>query len=167
MDMGWSDPLGGGYTGGMDTWNDVDRRARPERRSYSAGTLVRSAVSPRRMAGRRKDDRRYPMLDRFDSGMLALAVILMLLSVTDSVLTLTLISRGGTEFNPFMNTLLQHSVWAFTSAKMLLTAIPSIILVAAGNFVLFNRWRARSILATMVGLYLGLIAYELVLVSVS
>ena len=119
------------------------------------------------MAGRRKQDRRYPMLDRFDSGMLALAVILMLLSVTDSVFTLILISRGGTEVNPFMDALLQHSVWAFAAAKMLLTGIPAVILVAAGNLLLFKRWRARSILAALVGMYLGLITYELFLLSVS
>ncbi len=107
------------------------------------------------------------MLDRFDSGMVMLAVVLMLLSITDSVFTLTLISRGGTEVNPFMNALLQHSVWAFTATKMLLTGIPAIVLVAAGNLLLFNRWRARSVLAALVGLYLGLIAYELVLLSIS
>ncbi|ASJ75593.1 hypothetical protein IMCC3135_27700 [Granulosicoccus antarcticus IMCC3135] len=119
------------------------------------------------MVGRRSSDRRYPMLDRFDSGMVALAIILMLLSVTDSVFTLTLISRGGTEVNPFMNALLGHSVWAFTTVKMLLTAIPAVVLVAAGNLLLFNRWRARSILAAMVGLYVGLIAYEVILLSIS
>lgn len=119
------------------------------------------------MAGRRESDRRYPMLDRFDSGVVALAILLMCLSVADSVFTLTLISRGGTEVNPFMNALLQHSVWAFTAVKMLLTAIPATILVATGNMMLFKRWRARSILAALVGLYLGLIVYELLLLSVS
>lgn len=151
----------------MNTWNEVERRGSPERRVYSSGTLLRSAVAPRRMVGRRVSDRRYPMLDRFDSGMFALAVILMLLSITDSLFTLTLLSRGGTEVNPFMNALLGHSVWAFTVVKMLLTAIPAIVLVAAGNLLLFNRWRARSILAAMVGLYLGLVAYEIVLLSIS
>ena len=112
-------------------------------------------------------DRRYPLLDRFDSGMVTMAILLMLLSITDSVFTLTLIARGGTEVNPFMNALLQHSVWAFTAVKMLLTAVPAIILVATGNLMLFKRWRARSILAAMVGLYLGLIGYELVLLSIS
>ncbi len=160
-------PVGGGYTGGMNTWHEVDRREGPERRAYTTGTLVRCAVAPRRMIGRRKEDRSYPLLDRFDSGMLTLAVILMLLSVMDSVFTLTLISRGGTEANPFMNALLQHSVWAFTAVKMLLTGVPAVILVAAGNLLLFKRWRARSILAAMVGMYLGLIAYELFLLSVS
>lgn len=151
----------------MDIWNDVERREGTERRAYTVGTLARCAVAPRRMSGRRKEDRRYPLLDRFDSAMLALAVVLMLLSVLDSIFTLTLISRGGTEANPFMRALLQHSVWAFTAVKMLLTAIPSIILIAAGNLLVFRRWRARSILSAMVGLYLGLIVYELVLLSIS
>ncbi|NND89889.1 MAG: hypothetical protein HKN42_03430 [Granulosicoccus sp.] len=151
----------------MDTWNSAERRSSQERRAYSTWTLVQCALSPRRMSGRRKTDRRYAMLDRFDSGMLALAVLLMALSITDSVLTLTLISRGGSEINPFMNALLQHSVWLFAGVKMLLTAIPAIVLVATGNLLLFNRWRARSILAAMVGLYLGLIGYELILISLS
>ncbi|MFK7854046.1 MAG: DUF5658 family protein [Granulosicoccus sp.] len=130
-------------------------------------TLMQCLSSPRRMTGRRATDRRNPILDRFDSGVVTLAILLMCLSVADSVFTLTLISRGGTEVNPFMNALLQHSVWAFASVKMLLTAIPATILVATGNVLLFNRWRARSILAALVGLYLGLIVYEIALLSIS
>ena len=151
----------------MDTWNGVERRLRSERRAYTVGTLVSCAVAPRRMVGRRQGDRRFAMLDRFDSGIVMLAVILMLLSITDSIFTLTLISRGGTEVNPFMNALLHHSVWAFTAVKMLLTGIPAIVLVAAGNLLVFKRWRARSVLAALVGLYFGLIVYELVLLSIS
>lgn len=128
-------------------------------------TLWRCVRSPRRMQGRRSADRPYAMLDRFDSGMMMLAVALMLLSVADSVFTLTLIARGGSEVNPFMNALLQHSVWTFAGIKFLLTAVPAILLVAVGNLRLFNRWRARSILSALVGLYLGLICYELLLLS--
>lgn len=160
-------PAGVGRLGGMNTWNGVERRLRPERRTYTVGTLMACALSPRRMKGRRLPDRRFAMLDRFDSGMVMLAVVLMLLSITDSVFTLTLIARGGTEVNPIMNALLQHSVWAFTAVKMLLTGIPAIVLVAAGNLLLFNRWRARSVLAALVGVYMGLIVYELVLLSIS
>mgnify|MGYP000432593179 FL=1 len=58
-------------------------------------------------------------------------------------------------------------MWAFTAVKMLLTGIPAIVLVAAGNLLVFKRWRARSVLAALVGLYFGLIAYELVLLSIS
>lgn len=144
-----------------------ERRVGVDRRDYTVGTLVRCIASPRRMHGRRATDRRHAVLDRFDSGMMLLAVLLMVLSIMDSVFTLTLISRGGSEVNPFMNALLQHSVWAFTGFKMLLTGIPAIILVATGNLLLFNRWRARSVLAALVGLYLGLIVYELALLSIS
>jgi len=145
----------------------VERRQAVDRRAYSIGTLWQCVSSPRRMRGRRSSDRRYAVLDRFDSGVVALAVLLMVLSVMDSVFTLTLISRGGTEVNPFMNALLQHSVWLFTAVKMALTAVPAILLVATGNILLFNRWRARSILAALTGLYLGLICYELALLSIS
>ena len=156
--------LGGGLIWGMDR---IERRSGVDRRAYTLGTLKRCATSPRRMNGRRACDRRHAVLDRFDSGMLCLAVMLMVLSIMDSIFTLTLISRGGTEINPFMNALLQHSVWAFAGFKMLLTAIPAIILVATGNLMLFKLWRARSILAALTGLYLGLIVYELALLSIS
>ena len=104
-------------------------------------------------------------MDRMDSGAVTLAIMLMILSVMDSIFTLTIIAHGGTEVNPVMNVLLQKSVTAFTIVKMLLTAIPAILLVATANLVILNRWRARSLLATMVGLYAGLICYELLLLS--
>ena len=145
----------------------AERRSGIDRRAYSLSTLKNCAVAPRRMHGRRKGDRRYALLDRFDSGVVTLAVALMVLSIMDSVFTLTLIARGGNEVNPFMNALLHHSIWAFTGFKMMLTGIPAIVLVATGNLLLFGRYRARSILAALVGLYLGLIAYELALLSIS
>lgn len=119
------------------------------------------------MHGRRSVDRRYPLLDRFDRTMLSLAIALMALSILDAVFTLTLLARGGTELNPVMNALLQHSVWAFTGVKMLLTGIPAIVLVAVGNLTLFRVIRARSVLAALVGLYLGLMVYHVSLLALS
>ncbi|MFK7860381.1 MAG: DUF5658 family protein [Granulosicoccus sp.] len=145
----------------------TERRSGAERRDYTFSTFRNCAVAPRRMQGRRKSDRRYAILDRFDSGVVSLAVILMILSVLDAVFTLTIISRGGSEANPFMDMLLQHSVWTFTGFKMLLTGIPAIVLVATSNLLLFRRYRARSILAALVGIYLGLMAYHAFLLSVS
>ena len=117
------------------------------------------------MEGRRTDDRRYPILDNLDAGAVSMGIALMILSIMDSLFTLTILANGGTEVNPVMNTLLQHSVLTFTIIKMTLTAVPAILLIAVGNLVVFNLWRARSILATFVGLYLGLIAYELLILS--
>ncbi|MFT7211821.1 MAG: hypothetical protein ACI9XK_002068 [Granulosicoccus sp.] len=137
----------------------------PERRHYDLQTLKQCLTNPRRMDPRRSPDRKYPIIDRLDNGAVALAVALMILSVMDSIFTLTIISHGGSEVNPFMNALLEKSVTAFTVMKMLLTAIPALILVATANIMFLNRWRARSLLATMVGLYAGLICYELLLLS--
>jgi len=148
-------------------WRGPERRIISARRRYTLQTLWTCASQPRRMHGRRTHDRRYPILDRFDSGMLSLAVALMLLSVFDAIFTLTLLARGGTELNPVMNALLQQSVWAFTGVKMLLTGIPAIVLVAAGNLTLFKLVRARSILAALVGLYMGLMVYHICLLSLS
>jgi len=145
----------------------IERRSGTDRRDYDLNTLRVCAITPRRMRGRRKEDRRYPLLDRFDSGVVTLAIALMVLSILDAMFTLELISRGGTEVNPLMNALLQHSVWAFTGFKMLLTGVPAIILVATGNLLVLRRYRARSILAALVGLYLGLICYHLTLLSIS
>lgn len=122
-------------------------------------------TSPRRTTGRRSLDRRYPLDDKLDAGAVCLGIALILLSVLDTIFTLTIIANGGTEVNPVMNTLLQSSVVSFTIVKMLLTGIPATLLVLLANVKLFNRWRARSILAALVGLYLGLIAYELLLLS--
>ena len=149
----------------MADWSGIERREGADRRTYTVRTLRQCVSAPRRTRGRRSSDRRYPIVDHFDAGMLALAVLLMGLSITDSIFTLTLISRGGSELNPIMNWFLGHSVWAFTIVKMLLTGIPAILLVATGNVLLYGRWRARSILAALVGLYAGLIVYEIALLS--
>jgi hypothetical protein len=146
-------------------WDGLERRTASGRRSYTVKTLWQSVRQPRRMNGRRREDRLFPMLDRFDSGVVTLAITLVLLSIVDSMLTLTLIAGGGTEVNPIMNSLLNYSVWAFAGVKMLLTAIPAVVLVAVGNLKLFGRMRARSMLAALVGLYLGLIVYEIGLIS--
>ena len=144
---------------------DSRRFAEPDRRRYTLTTLWRGAVAPRRMAGRRTEDRRFPVLDRHDAGVVTLALLLVCLSITDAVFTLTLLSWGGSELNPFMASLLEIGVGPFAAVKMALTAVPAVLLVATANVRLFGRVRARSILGAMVGLYAGLICYELLLLS--
>lgn len=146
-------------------WDGINRRENEERRTYSLRTLSCCLVSPRRFKGRRSSDRRFPVMDKFESGIGFLAIGLMVLSVMDSIFTLTLIANGGTEVNPFMNWLLQINVMLFVGVKMLFTGMAAVLLVAVGNVLVFKRFRARTLLATAVGLYCGLIVYELGLLS--
>jgi len=149
----------------LTQWDGINRRENEERRTYSLRTLMLCLVSPRRFNGRRSADRRFPVMDRFDAGVGFLAIGLMVLSTMDSIFTLTLIANGGTEVNPFMNWLLQISVVAFVGVKMLFTGIAALLLVAMNNVLVFNKFRARKLLAAAVGLYCGLIVYELGLLS--
>lgn len=146
-------------------WDGVNRRENEERRSYSLRTLSACLVSPRRFNGRRSADRRFPVMDKFESGVGFLAIGLMILSIMDSVFTLTLIANGGTEVNPFMNWLLQINVVAFVGVKMLFTGLAAVLLVAVNNVLVFKKFRARTLLGAAVGLYCGLIVYELGLLS--
>lgn len=150
-----------------EKWDGVNRRFSDDRRSYSVTTLYSCLTSPRRFRGRRSSDRRFAVMDKFDSGIGFMALGLMFLSIMDSVFTLTLIAAGGTEVNPFMNWLLGHSLFAFVGVKMVLTAVPALILVATGNLLVFGYIRARSILAAMVGMYAGLIFYEIALLKLA
>lgn len=152
-------------TRGLPQWDGVNRRENEERRRYSLKTLSRCLISPRRFNGRRSSDRRFPVLDKFDSGVGFFAVGLMMLSVMDAIFTLTLIANGGSEVNPIMDWMLQINVVVFVSVKMFLTGIAAVLLVAMNNVLVFKRFRARSILAAAVGLYCGLIVYELGLLS--
>ncbi len=147
------------------TFEHTERRDTGDRRRYSLQTLAGTVTLRRRVQGRRLEDRHFPIIDHFDFGVIAMALLLVLLSITDSVMTLTLIANGGREINPFMDLMLQQSVWLFAGVKMFLTAVPAVLLVATGNLKLFGRWRARSLLAALVGMYAGLILYELLLVS--
>ncbi|MBX2836927.1 MAG: hypothetical protein KTR35_08725 [Gammaproteobacteria bacterium] len=147
------------------SWNGPERRNQPDRRTYSLTSMKHQLLAPQRMAGRRKADRTFPLLDRFEPSLLTFAMLLMVCSILDSIFTLTLIAHGGTEVNPFMNWALHQSVWLFAGLKMLLTGVAAIVLVATGNVKFFGLIRARSILAIAVGFYFGLLIYEIGLLS--
>jgi len=147
-------------------WDSAERRESAEdRRHYTFNTMKYQVLKPQRFTARRSGERSFPILDRFDSGLFTMAMLLLCLSITDSMFTLTLIANGGSEVNPFMNMLLGYSVWAFAGVKMILTAVPIILLVATCNIKLYGFVRARSILAAAVGMYSGLIVYEVALLS--
>ena len=149
-----------------NSWDGVNRRAQTEdRRVYTFQTLKHQVIAPQRNAGRRSEDRRFPVLDWFDTGLFTLCMTLLCLSILDSIFTLTLIANGGTEVNPFMNAMLNISVWAFAGVKMLFTAVPAVFLVATANLRVFGLCRSRTILAGAVGFYAGLIVYEIALLS--
>lgn len=148
-------------------WPGRERRREGERRSYTLTTMYCCLCHPRRAQGRRSQDRRYPVLDVFKSGAITSVLLLVLFSVLDAVFTLTLLARGATELNPVMNHFIKTGTGTFVCAKMILTAIPGLIMTAAGNVVIYRSIRVHSVLSALVGAYAALILYEIVLLTLS
>ncbi len=102
------------------------------------------------------------MTDWFHPQWLALAVGILLLSVTDAILTLTLISHGATEVNPLMAPLVTGSGHSFAYWKLGLTSIGVVILTLLARL----RFRGRAlgtVLYVILAGYMVLVAYELFL----
>ena len=100
-----------------------------------------------------------------EKGVIGLAVGIALLCVADAFFTLELITRGGSELNPFMSYLLDKGLHIFVGVKMALTIGAVMILILHQRFAFFLKVRAVHILlATFLG-YAVLIGYELMLLG--
>jgi len=143
---------------------DADRRQRIDRRSLSLRTFMQGCLTPRRRDNRRGAEHEG-LLDWHEPHLMFLAVMILLLSITDAFLTLTLISAGAEEANPIMAYLLMQTPTLFATVKMALTGAGIIVLVALSRARVFRVIRISNIIHwCMVG-YVMLIAYEAWLLS--
>lgn len=143
---------------------EPERRWRLERRSLSLRTFVQGSLTPRRRENRRGCGM-DGLLDWHEPHLMYLAVMILLLSVTDAFLTLNLISKGAEEANPVMAYLLIRTPALFASIKMALTGVGIVVLVALARARVFRVIRISHIIHwCMIG-YVGLIAYEAWLLS--
>lgn len=120
----------------------------------------------RRRTGRRGDELLAAGLDWHPSHWLGVALMIMLLSVTDAFLTLTLMRHGAQEANPFMEPLVNGvSPW-FAYWKVGLTGFGVLILTAFARFRLFRVIPVGGVLYLLMTGYIVLVAYELRLLQV-
>jgi hypothetical protein len=139
-----------------------ERRERTERRRSLLGALWRGNFARRRLAPRRRTERHAVVTDWFHPQWLALAVGILLLSVTDAILTLTLISHGATEVNPVMAPLVAGSGHSFAFWKMGLTSMGVVVLTLVARLRIGGR-AVGTALYLFLALYVLLVAYELFL----
>ena len=135
-----------------------DRRARLWR------TLLVSGLAPRRRGGRRAGEHELPV-DFHEPRLLLLSLVLLVLSVADAFLTVTLLSRGAEEANPLLAFVLdEHPRW-FVAVKMALTGLGVVLLVALARTRLFKVVRTGRVLYALAAAYVVLIVYEAWLVG--
>src|SRR5690606_9799424 len=138
----------------------IERRSGYDRRRTGIRTFVQGALTPRRRNGGRRQGDHALFVDWHEPHLLFLALTILLLSVTDAFLTVTLLSLGAREANPVMDFVLQRRPELFAAAKMMLTGVGVLVLVACARATVFRIIRVSAVMHWCLLLYAGLVAYE-------
>jgi hypothetical protein len=142
------------------TAGSYERRTRgPDRRRVTLRSFLQGGITPRRRGGRRADEQHLP-IDWHEPYLLFLAVMILLLSVADAFLTLTLIMGGAQEANPLLAFVLEEHPEFFAALKMGLTGSGVLVLVAVARTRLFRIMRVGVLLQGVFVAYVALITYE-------
>jgi hypothetical protein len=137
----------------------VERRIGGDRRRLTVRTFLQGGFTPRRRRGRRSTDS-VLIVDWHEPHLLFLAIGILLLSVADAFLTLTLLMRGAREANPLLEYVLDAHPELFAGAKMCLTGAGVLVLVALARATVFRIIRVSAIMHWFLLGYAALIGYE-------
>lgn len=139
------------------------RRSPTDRRHIPTGPMDAFRLSGRRQRVRRGVEREGSFFtDRYDALTLAFIVAVLVLCIVDGVLTIELLNGNSEEANPVMKFLLDRGHLPFLVGKYVITAAGLPFLVVYKNWPLFGtRFRAGFLLPVFLGLYLGLVAYQM------
>jgi hypothetical protein len=140
----------------------VERRTRIERRRSVLRALWHGNFARRRHAPRRSAERHAAVTDWFHPQWLAVGIAVLLLSVFDALLTLTLISHGAIEVNPLMDPLVRGSGHSFAYWKIGLTALGVVVLTLLARLRIWGR-TVGNVLYLALAAYVVLVVYELFL----
>ena len=136
-----------------------DRRIIDDRRNQATPFLSgQTNFGGRRRTIRRKADKgKHIFLDSYGLRLFITLLLLLILSISDAYLTLTLVKAyNATELNPIMAYYMEHGSVTFFLQKFLFTS------VAAFIFCVFNHFAVvRVSLSLAIIVYLCVVYYEL------
>jgi hypothetical protein len=142
----------------------VERRC-SERRQQVWRALLRGSLEPRRRAPRRAGERLVSAVDWHHPQWLAIAILIVVGSCCDALLTLVLIESGAHEWNPLMARFVGGSALTFALIKFGVTAAGVVFLTQLVRVRAFGRVPVGALLYTALLVYAALIAYELRLLN--
>jgi hypothetical protein len=140
---------------------EAERRAGADRRRQAVRGLLVGGINPRRRHPRRDGERHIAALDWHPARWLGVAMAILLLSVADALLTLTLINLGAEEINPIMEPLVTGSGRSFALWKLGLTSSGVVMLTLFARMRAFGRVPVGGILYSVLLVYVVLVGYEL------
>ena len=135
-------------------------RRRVERRQQVLRGLLVGSFRTRRRHPRRAGEQALAAVDWHHPQWLATAILVLLFSSADAVLTLELMRHGAYEANPLMRPLVSGSGLVFALVKVGLTASGVVLLTLLARMRLFGRLPAGLLLYLFLAGYGALILYE-------
>lgn len=140
----------------------AERRSGPDRRRRFWWSLLYGGIHPRRRrAARRVQDGRYHALDWHGTHLWAASIGILIMSVLDAFLTVTLMSGGAVEVNPFMALFVGGDPRVFVALKMGLTGVCVAMMVFLARHRFMRLVRVDVILYGIFLAYAVLIRHEL------
>ena len=143
-----------------------------EQRSIGERRVQLRPFHPHALRGRRRlqrragdTDLRRHGSDRYPRQLMLATVAVLLLCALDAHNTLLILDRGGREVNPLMEFLIQTDIRLFVVGKFLLTSLGIVLFVGYYHRRLWSGVRAGHLLYGLLGFYLILIGYQLVLLT--
>jgi uncharacterized protein DUF5658 len=135
-------------------------RRHVERRRQVLRALLVGSFYARRRRPRRDSEQALAAVDWHKPQWLAIAILIVLFSSTDALLTVTLLQHEGAyEMNPLMRPLIASGV-AFVLVKVGVTAGGVILLTLLAGMRAFGRLRAGLLLYALLAAYGALLVYE-------
>jgi hypothetical protein len=116
---------------------EFDRRIHKDRRKDPTPALSRFTLRGRRRSFRRKEDQeRGGYVDRYNSILLCLLILIAGLNVLDALLTMMILEDGGWEINPVVRSVIQLYGDRFWVWKFAIVSVPLILLCLHSKFKL-------------------------------
>jgi hypothetical protein len=139
-----------------------ERRVGADRRTRTLHSLLAGSFNPRRRGPRRAEDRSIAATDWHQPQWFAVALLILLLSIADALLTLTLLQHPGVlEANPIMAALLKGDWSTFAAIKIGLTATGVVLLTLMVRVRAFGRVPVSALMCGLLVVYVVLVSYEL------
>ena len=116
---------------------------------------------------RRFDDHHQKsyFLDHYSLMVFSIIIGIILLSITDAMLTLYLIHHGAAEINPIMKHFLKYGPLPFLAAKYLLTTASVVLLLIYKNVHIFRtNIRAKYLFIVIFFIFAFVVLWELFLI---
>jgi len=144
------------------------KRTKPTIRRQDKGVSgYRSLLFGRRNIVRRFDDYHQTSYrpDHYSLRIFSIIISIILLSITDAVLTLYLIRHGASEINPIMEHFLKFGPLPFLAAKYLLTTASVVLLLKYKNAHIFGtKFRAKYLFVIILLIYISVVLWEMLLI---